>query len=103
MSLDVKENIEIDLDSSKKESDTLENVTFSHQELVKLTKDAISKIIESDPLFSELPQDATLEEIKAQTAVAQGQAITLYLNRGDLPTLGVVVSFTIFFQIIENK
>lgn len=96
MSFEV-EKLEIDPDASKTENDTLENVTFSHQELVKLTKDAISKIIESDPLFGDLPQDATLEEIKAQTAVAQGQAITLYLNRGDLPTLGVVVSLLIIF------
>lgn len=88
MSIEGEEKVDSDLDVSKEE----ENVTFSHQELVKLTKDAISKIIESDPLFGDLPQDATLEEIKAQTAVAQGQAITLYLKRGDLPTLGVVVS-----------
>ncbi|XP_046602055.1 U11/U12 small nuclear ribonucleoprotein 25 kDa protein isoform X6 [Neodiprion lecontei] len=37
------------------------------------------------------PADATVEEIKSQSAVAQGQAITLYLNRGELPMLSVVV------------
>ncbi|XP_033211949.1 U11/U12 small nuclear ribonucleoprotein 25 kDa protein-like [Belonocnema kinseyi] len=75
----------------KMEESDRSNVIFSHEELVKLTKDAISKIIESDPLFGELPPDATLEEIKAQTAVVQGQAITLYLNREDLPMIAVVV------------
>ncbi|KAH0553262.1 U11/U12 small nuclear ribonucleoprotein 25 kDa protein [Cotesia glomerata] len=65
---------------------------FSHEELVKLTQEAIDKIIESDPLFSGLPSDVTTEELKSQTAVAQGQAITLYLNRGELPRLSIVVS-----------
>ncbi|XP_015609472.1 U11/U12 small nuclear ribonucleoprotein 25 kDa protein isoform X2 [Cephus cinctus] len=69
----------------------MENVEFSHEELVKLTKEAIDKIIESDPLLCGLPRDVTVEEIKAQTAVTQGQAITLYLNRGELPKLAIVV------------
>ena len=69
------------------------DVTFSHAELVEITKEAINKIIERDPLFAELPPDATLEEIKSQTAVVQGQAINVYLNRGELPTLAIVVSF----------
>ncbi|XP_063980499.1 U11/U12 small nuclear ribonucleoprotein 25 kDa protein-like [Diachasmimorpha longicaudata] len=65
---------------------------FSHEELVNLTREAIYKIIESDPLFRGLPSDATVEEIKAQTAVAQGQAITVYLNRGKLPRLAIVIA-----------
>ncbi|XP_034951340.1 U11/U12 small nuclear ribonucleoprotein 25 kDa protein [Chelonus insularis] len=65
---------------------------FSHDELVKLTREAIDKIIETDPLFSGLPSDVTVEELKSQIAVAQGQAITLYLNRGELPKLSIVVS-----------
>lgn len=64
---------------------------LDHNELVKLTKEAIDNIIESDPLFSGLPSDVTVEELKSQIAVAQGQAITLYLNRGELPKLGIVV------------
>lgn len=64
---------------------------LDHDELVKLTKGAIRNIIDSDPLLSGLPADVTIEELKAQTAVAQGQAITLYLNRGELPKLGIVV------------
>lgn len=67
------------------------NADISHQELVKLTKEAIRNIIESDPLLRGLPTDVTIEEVKAQTAVAQGQAITIYLNRGELPELGIVV------------
>lgn len=65
---------------------------LSHQDLVKLTKEAIRNIIESDPLLRGLPCDVTIEEIKSQIAVAQGQAITLFLNRGELPRLGIVVS-----------
>ncbi|XP_015122843.1 U11/U12 small nuclear ribonucleoprotein 25 kDa protein isoform X2 [Diachasma alloeum] len=73
------------------ENEGLENVQFSHEELVNLTREAIYKIIESDPLFRGLPSDATVEEIKAQTAVAQGQAITVYLTRGKLPKLAIVI------------
>lgn len=71
--------------------DKFGRVQISHEELVKLTKEAIHKVIESDPLINGLPPDATAEEIRSQTAVAQGQAITLYLNRGELPVLPIVV------------
>ena len=92
----VKEESEFTSETSKtEEGDRSESIIFSHGELVELTKEAINKIIESDPLFRDLPPDATIEEIKAQTAVVQGQAITISLNRGDLPTLAVVVSFRI--------
>lgn len=84
---------------------------LDHDELVKLTKGAIRNIIESDPLLSGLPADVTIEELKAQIAVAQGQAITLYLNRGELPKLGIVVKhfsnnflyiFYILYYVIIN-
>lgn len=62
-----------------------------HKELVELTKEAIVNIIESDPIFRGLPLDPTIDEIKAQIAVAHGQSITLFLERGPLPTLSIVV------------
>ncbi|XP_043252342.1 U11/U12 small nuclear ribonucleoprotein 25 kDa protein-like [Colletes gigas] len=80
-----------DEDLFQKERVRNKNAEFDHEELVKLTKEAIDNIIESDPLLSGLPTDVTIEEIKAQIAVAQGQAITIYLNREELPKLGVVV------------
>ena len=80
-------------DSIKKEKELIKYTELDHNELVKLTKEAIHNIIESDPLLSGLPTDVTIEELKAQIAVAQGQAITLYLNRGELPKLGIVVIF----------
>ncbi|KAG5308563.1 SNR25 protein, partial [Pseudoatta argentina] len=64
---------------------------LSHQELVKLTKATIDNLVEHEPLLSGLPSDVTIEELKSQIAVAQGQAITLFLNRGELPKLAVVV------------
>lgn len=67
------------------------NQLFTHEELIKLTRLAVNKIIETDPLLHGLPLDPTVDEIKAQIAVAQGQAITLYLNRGELPKLAIVV------------
>lgn len=86
-------------DYSPANVDDCDNQQFNHDELVKLTRDAIEKIIESDPLFKGLPCEATIEEIKAQTAVAQGQAITLYLNRGKLPKLSIVVMTFITISI----
>ncbi|XP_076662647.1 U11/U12 small nuclear ribonucleoprotein 25 kDa protein [Andrena cerasifolii] len=77
--------------SLEKEEIVNKSAELDHEELMKLTKEAIDNIIESDPLLSGLPTDVTVEELKAQTAVAQGQAITVYLNRGDLPKLGIVV------------
>lgn len=65
---------------------------LNHQELMKLTKATINDLIELEPLLSGLPLDVTVEELKSQIAVAQGQAITLFLNRGALPKLAVVVS-----------
>lgn len=64
---------------------------LGHQELVKLTKATVDNLVEHEPLLSGLPSDVTLEELKSQIAVAQGQAITLFLNRGALPRLAVVV------------
>ncbi|XP_072744667.1 U11/U12 small nuclear ribonucleoprotein 25 kDa protein isoform X2 [Anoplolepis gracilipes] len=68
-----------------------ETIQFNHQELMKLTKITVDDIIKNDPLLFGLPSDVTIEEIKSQIAVAQGQAITLFLNRGELPKLAVVV------------
>lgn len=90
---DTKE--ELCLDKAKSEITQL-----SHQELIKLTKIAIDNIIESDPLLSGLPSDVTIEELKSQIAVVQGQAITLFLIRGELPKLAVVV--ICFYDIFDD-
>ena len=80
-----------DAGGSKSEDCERESAGFSHDVLVKLTKEAIAKIIESDPFFKHLPLDPTVDEIKAQIAVVHGQAITLYLDRTPLPRLSIVV------------
>lgn len=77
-------------ESCKVESKS-DTTRLSHQELVKLTKTTIDSLVEHEPLLSGLPSDVTIEELKSQIAVAQGQAITLFLNRGELPKLAVVV------------
>ena len=82
------ENISQEKNESTEEE---KEIKFTHKELVNLTRDAVNKIIESDPIFGGLAQDPTVEEVKSQTAVVQGQAITLYLNRGELSTLPIVV------------
>ncbi|XP_014211841.1 U11/U12 small nuclear ribonucleoprotein 25 kDa protein [Copidosoma floridanum] len=80
-----------ELHTEEKEEQYQEQATIEHNELVKLTKEAIRNIIESDPLLRVLPIDPTVEEIKAQCAVAQGQAIVVYLDRNVLPRLSIVV------------
>lgn len=77
---------EMSIDEAKSEITSL-----NHQELMKLTKTTISDIINNDPLLFGLPSDVTIEELKSYIAVAQGQAITLLLNRGELPKLSVMV------------
>ncbi|XP_011497174.1 PREDICTED: U11/U12 small nuclear ribonucleoprotein 25 kDa protein [Ceratosolen solmsi marchali] len=91
MSTNEDGNIDFKGTSSYENEKHEEQSSFTHEELVKLTKEAIRNIIESDPLLSDLPLDPTAEEIKAQTAVAQGQAIVLFLDRGNLPKLSIVV------------
>lgn len=81
-----KEQDEQEIENIPKEQERI-----SHEELVKLTKEAIANIIESDPLFKNLPLDPTIDEIRAQIAVARGQSIELFLERGPLPTLSIVV------------
>lgn len=88
-----KSQKEEDKDLPKEEGIIDKRAEIDHDELIKLTKEAIHNIIESDPLLCGLPADVTIEELKAQIAVAQGQAITLYLNRGELPKLGIVVIY----------
>lgn len=78
-------------EEDKIEPDKTVKSDLDHHELVKLTREAIDNLIESDPFLSGLPLNVTVEEIKAQIAVAQGQAITLFLERGELPKLSVVV------------
>ncbi|XP_014236694.1 U11/U12 small nuclear ribonucleoprotein 25 kDa protein [Trichogramma pretiosum] len=65
--------------------------SITHKRLVDLTNDAIFNILQSDPMLSDLPPNPTAEEIRAQKAVAEGQAITLFIERGALPTLPIVV------------
>lgn len=98
--IESKNTNEQENNSIKEEKVLVKYTELDHNELVKLTKEAIHNVIESDPLLSGLPTDVTIEELKAQIAVAQGQAITLYLNRGELPKLGIVVIF--FFNKYSN-
>lgn len=78
-----------------------EAIRVTHQELMKLTRTTIDNIIKNDPLLFGLPSDVTIEELKSQIAVAQGQAITLFLNRGELPKLAVVVIYIYILYMLS--
>lgn len=96
---DDKSKKEDEQDKEEIEEIPKEEQRLTHEELVKLTKEAIANIIESDPIFSNLPLDPTIDEIRAQTAVARGQSIELFLERGPLPRLSIVVCTNFFLQI----
>lgn len=83
--------------TSKNEEKYENEPSIDQKELIKLTKDALKNIIESDPLLNDLPTDPTIEEITAQIALVQGQAIKLFLDRGRLSKLTIVVRNFQFF------
>lgn len=93
---DTKEKRELCADKVKSETTRL-----NHQELIKLTRMTIDNMIKNDPLLCELPSDVTMEEVKSQIAVAQGQAITLFLNRRELPKLAVVVMYIYILYLLS--
>ncbi|XP_050499925.1 carbohydrate sulfotransferase 11-like isoform X2 [Diabrotica virgifera virgifera] len=67
---------------------------LSHEDLLEITQSSIRRLITSDPLLNDLPPDVTFEEVAAQIAVAQGQSITVTVNRYSESSLNVVVACT---------
>lgn len=79
-------------ETSKTEEKHKNEPLIDQKELINLTKNALKNIIESDPLLNDLPPDPTIDEITAQIELVKGQSIKLFLDRGRLPKLTVVVS-----------
>ncbi|CAG9862331.1 unnamed protein product [Phyllotreta striolata] len=80
---------EKDGDSKASIEEDIENL--SHEDLLEITQSSIRRLITSDPLLSDLPPDVTFEEVVAQIAVAQGQSITVTVNRYSESPLNVVI------------
>lgn len=68
-----------------------ETENLSHEDILEITQSSIRRLITSDPLLSDLPPDVTFEEVVAQIAVAQGQSITVTVNRYSESPLNVVI------------
>ncbi|XP_054276925.1 U11/U12 small nuclear ribonucleoprotein 25 kDa protein-like [Macrosteles quadrilineatus] len=65
--------------------------SFSHKDLIEITKTTLNEVLERDSLLSDLPRDVTLEEVNAQIALEHGQSMTVYVDRADGEELPVVV------------
>lgn len=77
------------------EDDTLNNISLTHEELLKVTKSTLGELLKHDPIVHDLPSDVTTEEIEALTAVLYGQSMTVIVKRGDNDDIPVIVSFLI--------
>lgn len=82
MNQDAKEN---------KEEDNNDDKILSHAELKKFFQEALSHLLESDPLLSDLHPQVTLEEVKALNELEHGRAMKVYVERADGGMWGVVV------------
>lgn len=89
-----------DTDADAKQQTIDEEIeNLSHEDLLEITQSSIRRLITSDPLLSDLPPDVTFEEVVAQIAVAQGQSITVIVDRYSESPLNVVVSN---YQFLPN-
>lgn len=68
-----------------------ENISLTHEELLKVTKSTLNELLKNDSILSDLPPDVTLEEVEAQMAVLHGQSITVVIKRGDNDDVPVIV------------
>lgn len=72
---------------------------LSHEDLCEITQSSLRRLIASDPLLSDLPEDVTTEEVLSQIAVVQGQSITVTVLRNfESPLYVVVRTKIIHFQ-----
>lgn len=69
-----------------------ETTSFSHDDLLEITKTTLNEVIQRDSLLSDLPADVTVEEVNGQIALEHGQSMTVYVIRGNGEELPVVVS-----------
>ncbi len=72
--------------------DRLDDISLTHEELLKVTSSTLNELLKNDPIMHDLPDDVTVEEVEALTAVLHGQAITVYVKRGDNDDIPVIVS-----------
>lgn len=77
-----------------------ETTSFSHDDLLEITKTTLNEVIQRDSLLSDLPADVTVEEVNAQIALEHGQSMTVYVIRGNGEELPVVVRLTDSFYLI---
>lgn len=68
-----------------------DGLLFSHEELIKITKQAVNQLITNNGTLKNLPFDVTLDEINAQIAVEYGQSMTVFVQRGDGEEIPVIV------------
>lgn len=77
---------------SAETEDTLDDISLTHEELLKVTRSTLNELFKNDTLLNDLPPDVTVEEIDAQIAVLYGQSITVTVKRGENDDIPVIVS-----------
>ncbi|BES99301.1 Hypothetical proteinall nuclear ribonucleoprotein 25kDa (U11 U12) [Nesidiocoris tenuis] len=68
-----------------------ERVSFSHDELMEITRSTLKELIASDELLSYLPPDVTAEEVAAELALRHGQSMSINLHKENGQIWKVVV------------
>lgn len=65
---------------------------MDHVELTKLTNKHLHSLLQSDSYLSDIPPDITSEECKNLIALAYGQSISIWLDRGPYtPKMKIIV------------
>lgn len=73
---------------------------YTHEELVDLTMRTLNNLVENDPVLSDLPNDATLEEVSAQYALQLGKSMNVFIvkeNGENLPVVVILIFIITFF------
>ncbi|XP_063884383.1 U11/U12 small nuclear ribonucleoprotein 25 kDa protein-like [Scylla paramamosain] len=68
-----------------------EDKISSHAELKRFFQEAVSHLLEADPLLSDLHPQVTLEEVRVLNELEHGRAMKVYVERADGGLWGVVV------------
>lgn len=82
----------MDEKESAETEDTLDDISLTYEELLKVTSSTLNELFKNDPVLNDLPPDVTVEEIDAQIAVLYGQSITVTVKRGESDDIPVIVS-----------
>lgn len=65
--------------------------SLSHQAALDIFEATLSEVIQTDPLLNDLPTQVTLEEVNSQIALEYGQAMAVFVRKGNGDKMPIVV------------